>query len=220
MSRRLLTLSLLGLLCVAGCLWSSEENTGPFTIYNGPSAIVDVEVDSSRSLSGVETGTTFVYPNDRDSVQNIIVNGKLVWSDTPAFMDSLAPYYLDGRTNTVTIVWPHVSKTDTELFQDVYQVFSPLPGDTIVRADGITLRYPALYEMRGQYVTLDDGTDTIGTYLDTIGVRIIPDTMLEKLHGPWARITLDFIDSRGYFAGNNIHSTTVIGYRSIQYPMK
>ena len=42
--------ALVALLPIAGCLWSSQVNNGPFTIYNGPSAIVDVEVDSSRSL--------------------------------------------------------------------------------------------------------------------------------------------------------------------------
>ena len=97
----------------------------------------------------VESGTIFVYPNDRDSVQEIIVNGKLVWADTPAFIDSGAPYYLDGRTNTVTIVWPHVSKTDSGIIP-ISPGSSPFTRirDTINRAAGLTVKTLQIFYSR------------------------------------------------------------------------
>jgi hypothetical protein len=221
MSHSLLRLSLLTILTAAGCAWQPE------TIYtpkaSSPSADIGIEIDSSRSLSGVEHGTRYVYPNTKDSVQYIIVNGKIVWaaSPYPYYEDSISPYHIDGSKNIVTIVWPSVSQTDTESFVDsTLQILSPTPGDTIVRMNGITIKCPALSHKSGRQIELDDGIDTIGFYLDSTGIIAVSDTSLLKMHGSMIRITLnDFTNFAGYTA-NKFYSTFLDAYRSIQYPMK
>ena len=204
---------------LAGCLWSSQTEYD-FGYGNGPSTTLTVVVDSERSLSGVEQVTEYVYPGAYDSVQSITINGTLVWTASPPFTDSAAPYFLDGRTNTVTIAWPTTSKTDTESFRDLYQLYSPKPGDTISRAAGVTLRYPAVYEMKGQRVLFDDVTDTITTYLDSTGTRQIPGSSLALFPGPWVRITLPFFYNQGSWSQTNEYSTDYFITRSVQYPIR
>ncbi|GEM_PF-6326835 len=210
------------LLATSGCLWQPQSDIGPFKLYNGPSAQIYVEVDSARTLSGVETVSELVYPESGDTVQNLIVNGTQVWSASPPYMDSSAPYYLDGRTNTVEIVWPHVSKTDTESFQNTIQLVLPKPTDTVDRTKGLTLQTLPVSRVIDQYVTLDDGIDTVSTYLDTTGTSFVADTSLAHLHGPWVRITLNTFEGHSSFNGadGNEFSTNVLTQRSIQYPMK
>ncbi len=208
------------LLPVAGCLWSSEVNTG-VRLYNGPSATVDVEVDSARSLSGAGYFWEYVYPNTRDSVQDIIVNGTLVWSASPYFIDSLAPYHLNGERNTVTIVWPHVSKTDTESISDTgFRILSPSPGDSIIRSNGLTLTYAALHGAWGKYVELADGLDSLEFSLDSTGTLVIRNTSLMKLHGSLLRIRLNAYTNQFDFDPQNFYSTWVFSDISNEYPLK
>jgi len=211
--------SLLFILMVGGCAWQPETIV-PMS-GRAPSEIIDVEIDSSRSINGVEHRTCYVYPNDKDSIQYIIVNGKIVWTAKPLFIDSLAPYHLDGTTNTVSIFWPNQSTTDTESIDDFqFQIISPHTGDTIIRANGVTINYPLAGRFNNQIVDLDDGRDTLAFSLDTTGSIRIADTNLLKLQGPMLRITINLFTEYGEWSPNNTHTTTLNLSRSIQYPMK
>lgn len=207
------------MLLAAGCAWQ-QENIVP-TAPPQPDGTLGVEIDSMRTLAGAEYFTEFVYPNTRDSVQYIIVNGKIVWQATPFWIDSAAPYHFDGRTNSVSMVWPSISKMDTESIVDTGdEILSPTFGDTIVRLNGVTIRYPITSFIYFNQILLDDGVDTMTFAADTSGTYRVADTTLMKFHGPWLRITLNTFTN--FFGGplKTLHSTNIEAYRSIQYPMK